>query len=233
MPDSPLPAAECSTGRRPVTGCWPSRGRRGRDRWCPLAAEEQWAAGDEDTSVPGARVRAAYDYSVDLVDLGRLTEEQYAELVGDEEDPWSAARLPLDWRPKDRHIAMCDDDGKLVAAAGLVVAEVQFGERQPIGLVGIGSVIVAARHRRRGLGWQVISAAVRSASDLGPDVAMLFCRPALVELYRRHGFAEVPGPVLVDQPSGVVEMPWVTMWRPLKRGASFADGVVKLHGLPF
>ena len=68
---------------------------------------------------------------------------------------------------------------------------------------------------------------------MGPDIAMLFCRPALVERYRRHGFAEVPGPVLVDQPSGVQEMPWVTMWRPLKQGATFEDGIVKLRGLPF
>jgi hypothetical protein len=39
--------------------------------------------------------------------------------------------------------------------------------------------------------------------------------------------------VLVDQPSGVQEMPWVTMWRPLKQGATFEDGIVKLRGLPF
>jgi predicted GNAT family N-acyltransferase len=168
-----------------------------------------------------------------LVDLGGLTEEQYAELVGDEEDPWGAASIPLQWRPKDRHVAVCDGDGKLVAAAGLVVVRVQFGGQQPIAVVGIGGVIVAAPHRRRGLGCQVISAVVRRAHDMGPDLAMLFCRPALVELYRQHGFDEVPGPVLVDQPSGVVEMPCVTMWRPLKPDANFAAGAVKLHGLPF
>jgi hypothetical protein len=62
---------------------------------------------------------------------------------------------------------------------------------------------------------------------------MLFCRPDRAELYRRHGFDEVPGPVLVDQPDGVVEMPPVTMWRPLRSGASLLDGPVKVHGLPF
>jgi predicted GNAT family N-acyltransferase len=170
---------------------------------------------------------------VDLVDLGRLTEEQYAELVGDEVDPWGAAGVTLDWRAKDRHVVVRDDCARLVAAAGLVEAEVQFGERPPVPVVGIGGVIVSAPHRRRGYGQRVIAAAIRRAQEMGPDVAMLFCRPALVERYRGHGFAEVPGPVLVDQPSGAVEMPWVTMWRPLKHGATFGDGIVKLHGLPF
>jgi len=169
---------------------------------------------------------------VDLVDLGSLSGEQYAELVGDEEDPWGAASLGLDWRPKDRHVGVCDDDGKLVAAAGLVLAQVRFGEEQPIAVVGIGGVIVAAPHRGRGLGRQVISAVLRRAEDMGPNVAMLFCLPALVELYRRHGFAEVQGPVLVDQPSGVLEMGGA-MWRPLKDDATFAPGTVRLHGLPF
>ena len=174
-----------------------------------------------------------YDQPVELIELGRLSEQQYAELVGAEEDPWDAAGSTLQWRPKDRYVAVCGDDGRLLAAAGLVVADVQSGEQQPIAVVGIGGVIVAAPHRGRGLGRQVISEVVKRADDLGPEVAMLFCRPDRAELYRRHGFAEVPGPVLVDQPDGVVEMPPVTMWRPLKARGRLPDGALKVHGLPF
>ena len=176
-----------------------------------------------------------YDQLVELIEFGELSEEQYAELVGDEQDPWDAAGSTLEWRPKDRHVAVRDDDGTLVAAAGLVVADVQFGEQEPIPVVGIGGVIVAARHRGRGLGRLVISEVVRCAHDVGPEMAMLFCRPDRAELYRRHGFAEVPGRVLVDQSDsdGVVEMPPVTMWRPLTDGVRLRDGVVKVHGLPF
>jgi hypothetical protein len=53
----------------------------------------------------------------------------------------------LGWRPKDRHVAVGDDDEKLLGAAGLVVAAVQYGERQPIPVVGIA--IAAAPYRRR------------------------------------------------------------------------------------
>jgi predicted GNAT family N-acyltransferase len=171
--------------------------------------------------------------AVELIEFGRLSDEQYAELVGDEDDPWHAVEFDLKWLPKDHHIAVRDDDGRLLAAAGLVVVEVQFGAQPPVPVVGVGSVIVNVSNRGRGLGRQVISAALVGAEAIGPEIAMLFCRPAIAGLYRRHGFAEVGGPVLVDQPDGVVEMSGVTMWRPLKPGGRLPDGIVKLNGLPF
>ena len=82
-----LPLVECQSGS-------------GEEHVCVRVAEEE-----------------AYDGSVDLVDLGRLTEEQYAELVGDEVDPWGAAGVTLSWRPKDRHVVVRDDHARLVAAA--------------------------------------------------------------------------------------------------------------------
>lgn len=174
-----------------------------------------------------------YAQLVELIEFGKLSSERYAELVGDEQDPWDAADSTLEWRPKDRHVAVRDDDGMLAAAAGLVVADVQFGEQAPVPVVGIGGVIVVARHRGRGLGRQVISEVVRCAQNLGPEMAMLFCRPDRAELYRKYGFAEVPGRVLVDQSTGVLQMPPVTMWRPLTEGVRLHDGVVRVHGLPF
>jgi predicted GNAT family N-acyltransferase len=170
---------------------------------------------------------------VELIDLGALSEEQYAELVGDEKDPWDAGHSNLEWRPKDRHVAVRGADGRLVAAAGLLVATARFGAHQRIDVVGIGGVIVAAPHRGRGLGDRVISAALDRAHGLGPRIAMLFCLPDRADLYRRYGFADVPGPVLVEQPKGAIEIPMVTMWRPLKQGATLPAGRVMLDGLPF
>jgi predicted GNAT family N-acyltransferase len=172
---------------------------------------------------------------VELIEFGRLSDEQYAVLVGDEDDPWKAAVFDLEWLPKDHHIALRDDDGRLVAAAGLVVVEVQFGAQPPVPVVGVGGVIVTASHRGRGLGRLVISEALTRAEAKGPEIAMLFCRSELAGLYRRQGFAEVPGPVFVHQPGGIVQTSGagVTMWRPLKAGARLPDGIVKVNSLPF
>jgi predicted GNAT family N-acyltransferase len=172
---------------------------------------------------------------VELIEFGRLSDEQYAELVGDEDDPWGAGEVNLEWMPKDHHVAVRDDDGRLLAAAGLVVVEVQFGAQAPIPVVGVGGVIVTLAHRGRGFGRLVISEALIRAEAMGPEIAMLFCSAENARLYQRHGFAEVPGPVLADQPDGIVEIsgPGVAMWRPLKAGARPPDGIVKVNGLPF
>jgi len=172
---------------------------------------------------------------VELIEFGRLNDEQSATLVGNEDDPWDAAEFGLEWRPKDHHVALRDDDGRLVAAAGLVVVEVQFDDQPPIPVVGVGGVIVTASHRGRGLGRRVISEALIRAEAMGPEIAMLFCRIESAGLYRRHGFAEVPATVFVDQPDGIAEISGAggTMWRPLKAGARLPDGSVKVIGLPF
>lgn len=172
---------------------------------------------------------------MELIEFGRLTDEQDATLVGDEDDPWDAAEFGLEWRPKDHHIGLRDDDGRLLAVTGLVVVEVQFGARPPIPVVGVGGVIVTASHRGRGLGRRVISEALGRAEAMGPEIAMLFCRAESAGLYQRHGFAEVTGPVFVDQPDGPAEVsgPGLMMWRPLKAGARLPGGVVKVNGLPF
>ena len=170
---------------------------------------------------------------MELIEFGTLSAERYAELVGNEHDPWDAGDLKFEWRPKEWHVGVLDEDGRLVAAAGLVVVTARFGDREPIEVVGLGGVIVAARHRGEGLGAMVISEAVRRAGDLGPSIGILFCRPDRAELYRRYGFTEVPGPVLVEQPAGELEIPMVTMWRPVKSGATLPDGRIKLDGLPF
>jgi GNAT superfamily N-acetyltransferase len=177
----------------------------------------------------------SYDQPVELIEFGCLSDEQYAELVGDEDDPFHAAEFRLEWRPKDRHVALRGDDGRLLAAAGLVVVEVQFAAQRTMPVVGIGGVIVTASQRGRGFGRRVISEALRRAEALGPEIAMLFCRAESAGLYRRHGFSEVRGTVLVDQPGEVVEVSGsgVAMWRPLNAGARLPGGMVKVKGLPF
>ena len=168
-----------------------------------------------------------------MVEFGRLTEDIRAELEGNEKDPFDAAGNTLQWRPKDRHIALRGGDGRLVASAGLVLAEIQVGDGPPIAVVGIGGVLVSQAHRGAGLGRRVIVEVLARAATLGPELALLFCHRNRAGLYERHDFMEAPTPVLVEQPEGRVELPMVTMWRPLRDGAELPAGRLVLLGLPF
>ena len=105
------------------------------------------------------------------------------------------------------------------------------GERFPV--VGFGGVIVAAAHRGRGLAREILQAALARARELGPAFVILFCREDRAGLYYRLGFADVEGPVIVEQPSGEVEMPLRMMWRGLADEAHWPPGPVVLRSLPF
>jgi predicted GNAT family N-acyltransferase len=170
---------------------------------------------------------------MEVVEFGRLDDARRAELEGDEEDPFDAAGNTLQWRSKDRHVALRGDDGRLVASAGLVLAEVTVGEAAPIPVVGIGGVIVPLSHRGRGLSHRVITEVLARAAATGRELALLFCHRNRAGLYKRHGFLEIPPPVLVEQPGGPVEVPMVSMWRPLREGWEPPAGRVILRGLPF
>jgi predicted GNAT family N-acyltransferase len=181
---------------------------------------------------------------MEIVEFGALTDAYRAQLEGDEDDPFDAAGSPLRWRSKDRHVALRDAGGRLVASVGLLTTEIRVhaDEVVPIAgvdaneivpIVGIGGVIVAAHHRGRGLAREVLTAALGRAETLGPPLALLFCHRDRVGLYERFGFRVAAGPVLVGQPGGTVEMPHVTMWRALRPGAALRDGRVTLLGEPF
>jgi hypothetical protein len=81
---------------------------------------------------------------------------------------------------------------------------------------------------------QVFEPLLRLAQRMGPDRAMLFCRPELVALYRCFAFAEIAGPVYADQPVGQIEMTPAAMWRPLHAGVpEWPPGRVDVLGEPF
>ncbi len=169
---------------------------------------------------------------MEIVEFGRLTAEQRAELEGDEEDPFDAAGARIQFRAKERHVALKSEEGRLVASAGLVMVDVEVAD-QRFPAVGLGGVIVNAQHRGRGLAREILDAALARARALGPQFAMLFCHPDRAGLYRSLGFAEISYPVLVEQPGGYELMTQRTMWRPVTAGAQWPGGRVTVHGLPF
>jgi predicted GNAT family N-acyltransferase len=169
---------------------------------------------------------------VELVELGPLTAETRAELEGGEVDPFDVQGLALEFRKKERHVALRDPEGRLVASTGMVLADVEIAhERAQV--VGLGGVLVNHRYRGRGFGRGIVQTALTRAQTMGPDFALLFCLTDRVGFYERLGFSRVPPPVSVEQPTGVTEMPLHTMWYPLAESAIWPAGPTRLCGLPF
>ncbi|MER7701819.1 GNAT family N-acetyltransferase [Kitasatospora sp. NPDC097605] len=155
-----------------------------------------------------------------------------AEIFGDTPDPFGVAEWGITWRPKEHHVGIrAEPDGRLVAHAGLVVLPVSVGGRRE-DVVGLGGVAVAADRRGHGLARAVVDGALARARDLGPRLAILFCRPDVAGLYARLGWHPLEGPVEVEQPAGPTVMPLRTMWFPLHEGARGPEGAVRLHSLP-
>jgi GNAT superfamily N-acetyltransferase len=168
---------------------------------------------------------------LELIEFGPLTPEYRAQLEGDEEDPFGAAGTSIKWQAKHQHVAL-SDGGRLVASTGLVVVDVEVGgERFPV--AGVGGVIVARAHRGQGLMRRVVEAALERAATLGPERALLFCSVENARRYARFAFQAIAAPVVVEQPEGTAEMGEVSMWRPLRPGAGWPDGPVRVLGLPF
>lgn len=169
---------------------------------------------------------------MEVVEFGPLTDALRRELEGDEEDPFDAEGIRVRFRSKDRHVGLRDGAGRLVASTGMVVVEVEV-DRKRFPVVGLGGVIVNAQHRGRGLGREVVQAALTKALGLGPAFAMLFCHEDRAGLYRKVGFLSVDAEVLVQQPAGYALMPQRTMWRALHKNADWPAGRVVVHSLPF
>lgn len=166
-----------------------------------------------------------------VVRLPQYTKADQEEILGDGDDPFGVASAGLTWLPKDEHFGVRHDD-RLVAHAGLLRLPVAAGDAE-IEVVGVGGVAVAPSMQGRGLARLVVTAALEYARTMGPRHALLFCRPPLVPLYQRLGWHQLDGDVLVEQPEGrLVAMPLRTMVTPLRDGARWPSGPVRLFSLP-
>lgn len=159
--------------------------------------------------------------------IGKLPPETWEALIDGEPDPFRIGDDPTEWRSKDFFTVLYDGD-RPIAATGLLVVETDHGET-----VGVGGVIVTRDYRGRGHLRPVFEAALERAATLGPATAMLFCGDWNVGLYAHFGFREITAPVTVDQSTGQKVMTDAAMWRPLREGATWPDGPVRVRGLPF
>ncbi|MER5885476.1 GNAT family N-acetyltransferase [Streptomyces sp. NPDC001941] len=165
--------------------------------------------------------------------LDTYTRADQAGILGDGPDPFGVDDAGLTWRSKDVHFGV-RLDGRLVAHTGLLRMPVRVDGREAE-VVGVGGVAVAPEVRGRGLARLVVGAALVHARTLGPEHALLFCRAPLTGLYGRLGWRELgeDADVHVEQPGErVVRMPLRTMVTPLREGASWPAGPVRLLSLP-
>jgi predicted GNAT family N-acyltransferase len=168
-----------------------------------------------------------------LVELDRLSEPYWDELIAGEHEPFGGIGEGLVWRDKTRNIGIRADDGRLVAAGGAVLAEVRVEREPPFQVVGLGGLIVTRGARRQGLARLLSQRLLELTSEFEAQRAMLFCRPNLMALYGKFGFLPIDAPVWADQPGGRIEMPLPAMWRALSSDASWPPGRVELVGEPF
>jgi GNAT superfamily N-acetyltransferase len=169
---------------------------------------------------------------VRLVELDRVTERDWTQVIAGEPEPWGRVGEALRWREKTHNIGLRDEEGDLVALAGLVLADVRVGDAT-LEVAGIGGVIVTRLARGRGLARVLIERLLQIARELEVRRAMLFCLPANVGLYTRFGFQLIDQPVFAQQPRGLVEVPMRAMWKPLSGSARWPRGRVELLGEPF
>jgi GNAT superfamily N-acetyltransferase len=168
-----------------------------------------------------------------VVELDRLSEPYWEELVAGELEPFGGVGETLSWREKARNIGVREDDGRLVAAAGVVLVDVKVGGEVPFPVVGLGGLLVTHTARGRGLARLLCARLLEIALEFDVQRAMLFCMPKLMPLYSEMGFVAIEAPVWVDQPGGRIEMPMPAMWSALQGGAGWPSGSVELIGEPF
>ncbi len=126
-----------------------------------------------------------------LVELDRLLEAHWEELVAGEHEPFGGIGERLVWRDKTRNVGVREDDGQLVAAAGVLLTEVKVGQESPFEVAGLGGLLVTRSARGRGLARLLCRRLLEIAGELKAQRAMLFCLPKLMPLYREFGFVEI------------------------------------------
>lgn len=168
-----------------------------------------------------------------VVDLGRLSMRDWAQLVEGELDPFGSVCAGLEFRAKDHHAVIRDRDGRLLAAGGWSIVEVEVDGSGRFPVVGLGALIVRHDLRGSGLGAPIMDRLREQIAETGLAYRMLLCEPRLEPLYARRGDRPIEAPVWVEQPLGPVRWPLRALWAPLVSDEPWPQGAVRIQALPF
>jgi aminoglycoside 2'-N-acetyltransferase I len=123
-------------------------------------------------------------------------------------------------------------EGKIVTRLAIVERDATAGGLS-VRLGGIGGVATHPDWQRHGLGTALMkSASAFMLDELKVDFGLLVCSEKRSHYYAGLGWRVIKGPLLVDQPSGKVEMKMVIMVLPCAKQA-WPEGVIDLCGLPW
>lgn len=140
--------------------------------------------------------------------------------------------LAFTWASPQWSVLLWEED-ELVSRVGLVVREITSnGETKTIG--GIGGVMTHPDRQGKGYASRAMREAAKLFNEeLGVAFALLFCRPHLVEFYKRVQWKPFQGLVFVDQPQGKIEFSVNgAMVLDVKEQAPI-HGVLDLNGFPW
>jgi predicted GNAT family N-acyltransferase len=136
------------------------------------------------------------------------------------------------WASPHWSILVWDQD-ELVSRVGLLVREIYYeGGKKRIG--GIGGVMTHPARQGQGLASQAMREAFKHFdTDLNVSYALLFCRPHLVEFYKRLTWKPFQGKVYVEQPQGKIEFSSNGAMVLDVREQAPLNGELDLNGLPW
>jgi len=149
--------------------------------------------------------------------------------------PEIIATLPgrfFTWASPQWSVLLWNGD-ELVSRVGLVMREIiSNGATKSIG--GVGGVMTHPARQGQGLASQAMREASRLfGEELKVAYAVLFCRPHLVEFYKRLSWKPFEGQVFVEQPQGKIEFSVNgAMVLDMKESAPL-KGSLDLNGLPW
>ncbi len=149
--------------------------------------------------------------------------------------PEVLATLPgvkFSWASPQWSVLLWDED-ELVSRVGLITREIiSNGEKKTIG--GVGGVMTHPHKQGKGYASQALGKTAEIFnSELSVAFALLFCRPQLVEFYKRFNWQPFDGLVSVEQPEGKIEFSANGAMVLAIKEAAPLRGVLDLHGLPW
>lgn len=130
-----------------------------------------------------------------------LTEADKATLWGWGDDIFKTRALALEWRPKEWHLIIRDEQSAISKVSVLRHEILVAG--QPIEVAGVGGVVTVPRAQHRGLARLLMSRAARFIRDeLGLEFGVLFCLEFMAAFYRSLGWIELHDDVVIEQSDG-------------------------------